>query len=97
MGNVVASKLTSPLLVSRPLLRRTRTWPRTWPPSSWASLILSGWRSFRMLLLTRALLAQINYIVDVAAKMPPNTHTTASGVFRLAWRGKQTSRRLWFA
>ena len=40
---------------------------------------------------TRALLAQINYIVDVAANMRPNTHTTASGVFRFAWRGKQTS------
>ena len=31
-----------------------------------------------------ALLVQINYIVDVAANMPANTHTTASGVFRLA-------------
>ena len=31
---------------------------------------------------TRALLAQI--IVDDAANMPDNTHTTASGVFRLA-------------
>ena len=37
------------------------------------------------------LLAQINYIVDVAANMPADTHTTASRVFRLAWRGKQTS------
>ena len=35
--------------------------------------------------------AQINYIVDVAANMPANTHTTASGVFRLAWRGRQKS------
>ena len=43
---------------------------------------------------TRALLAQINYIVDVAANMPADTHTTASRVFRLAWRGKQTSTRL---
>ena len=33
---------------------------------------------------TRALLAQVNYIVDVAVNMPANTHTTASGVFRLA-------------
>ena len=41
--------------------------------------------------MTRALLAQINYIVDVAANMPANTHTTASGVFRLAWRGQQKS------
>ena len=41
--------------------------------------------------MTRALLAQINYIVDVAANMPANTHTTASGVFRLAWRGRQKS------
>ena len=40
---------------------------------------------------TRALLVQINYIVDVAANMPANTHTTASGVFRLAWRGRQKS------
>ena len=39
----------------------------------------------------RALLAQINYIVDVAANMPANTHTTASEVFRLAWRGRQKS------
>ena len=40
---------------------------------------------------TRALLAQINYIVDVAANMPDNTHTTGSGVFRLAWRGNHNS------
>ena len=40
---------------------------------------------------TRALLAQIHYIVDVAANMPPNTYTTASGVFRFAWRGRQKS------
>ena len=39
---------------------------------------------------TRALFAQINYIVDVAANMPANTHTTASGVF-IAWRGQQKS------
>ena len=39
----------------------------------------------------RALLVQINYIVDVAANMPANTHTTASGVFRLAWRVRQNS------
>ena len=97
--NVVASKLTSTLPVSRLSRRHMRTWPRTWPPSSWASLILRGWRSFQKLLLTTAalviplcdLLAQINYIVDVAANMPANAHTTASGVFRLAWRGKQTS------
>ena len=43
------------------------------------------------------LLAQINYIVDVAANMLADTHTTASGVFRLAWRGKQHSTTIWFA
>ena len=35
---------------------------------------------------SRALLAQINYVVDVAANTPANIHTTASGVFRPAWR-----------
>ena len=40
---------------------------------------------------TRALLAQINYTADVAANMPPHTYTTASGVFRFAWRGRQKS------
>ena len=40
---------------------------------------------------TRALLAQINYTADVAANMPPHTYTTASGIFRFAWRGRQKS------
>ena len=39
----------------------------------------------------RALLAQINYTADVAANMPPHTYTTASGIFRFAWRGQQKS------
>ena len=86
--------------VSRPLHRHMLTWPRTWLPSSWASLILRGLHSFQSLadyrsladptVATRTLLAQINYIVDVTANMPPNTHTTANGVFRLAWRVKET-------
>ena len=70
------------------------------PPSSWASLSRPALNSSQKHLLTtvgdpnvvtRALLAQINYIVDVAANMSANTHTTASGVFRLAWRGRQKS------
>ena len=78
----------------------------TWPPT-WATVLVGLIDPARLELLpealadyrslgdptvvTRALLAQINYIVDVAANMPANTHTTASGVFRLAWRGQQKS------
>lgn len=36
-------------------------------------------------------LVQLQYITDVAANMPADTHTTASGIFRLAWRGTRTS------
>ena len=35
--------------VSRPLHRHMLTWPRTWLPSSWASLILRGLHSFQTL------------------------------------------------
>ena len=53
-------------------------------------LLLEALADYRSLgdpnVVTRTLLAQINYIVDVAANMPANTHTTASGVFRQAWR-----------
>ena len=40
---------------------------------------------------TRALLAQINYAADVAANMPPDTYTTGSGIFRFGWRARQRS------
>ena len=39
----------------------------------------------------RTLMVQLQYITDVAANMLPDTHTTASGIFRLAWQGGRTS------
>ena len=38
-----------------------------------------------------AVMAQTQHVTDVSANMPPNTYTTASGVFRPAWRGARTS------
>ena len=40
---------------------------------------------------TRALLAQLNYAADVAANMPSDTYTTGSGIFRFGWRARQRS------
>ena len=85
------------LLAHLPSRKHMLTWPPTWPSSYPARLELlpEALADYRSLgdpnVVTRALLAQINYIVDVAANMPANTHTTASGVFRLAWRGRQKS------
>ena len=36
-------------------------------------------------------MAQLQYMTDVAANMPADTHTTASRIFRLAWRDACTS------
>ena len=66
-----------------------QTWPLTWPvivglfdPARLA-LLPEALADYRRLgdpnVVTRALLAQINYIVDVADNMPANTYTTASG------------------
>ena len=40
---------------------------------------------------TRTLLAQINYTADVAANMPSHTYTTGSDIFRCVWRARQKS------
>lgn len=40
---------------------------------------------------TRALLAQLRYVADVATSMPAGTLTTSGGVFRLCWRANQSS------
>ena len=37
-------------------------------------------------IVARTLTVQLQYITDVAANMPADTHTTVSGIFRLAWR-----------